>query len=182
MSRSSEFGTSILSRSAKEYILACLYTRARMTSPGKTNGTTTTHGCLSDRTRASPSPSQYRYRNSGQTWREDMSKASSADLEVGHTARRDARHSELDLFTKAERSLPFRAVSLGLCYTFFSQKPGHFAGDDIFRGRKLGRRMLPLLASFGGGRCSNPRLQTRSDSWGCQAGPLIQWLQGGLWG
>src|SRR6266478_3023051 len=58
MSRSSEFGTSILIRSAKEYILACLYTRARTTSPGRTNGTTTTHGRFDDGTRASPSPVQ----------------------------------------------------------------------------------------------------------------------------
>ena len=58
MSRSSELGTSTLIRSAREYILACLYTRARTTSPGNANGTTTTHGRSDEGTRASPSPVQ----------------------------------------------------------------------------------------------------------------------------
>ena len=56
MSRSSELGTSTLIRSAKEYILACLYTRARTTSPGNANGTTTTQGRSDEGARASPSP------------------------------------------------------------------------------------------------------------------------------
>ena len=140
MSRSSEFGTSILIRSAKEYILACLYTRARMTSPGKTNGTTTTHGRFDDGARASPSPvnvilrqKSYRHKRgrSGQKTRLRQRVGVCIDLET-RTTRRDARHGELNFLSKAEGRLPIHTIGLCPRYEFAPQKPDHLPGDDIF--------------------------------------------------